>query len=103
MSPPTQRGDPTRRDGAAPEISATARKHDQGQGNPSGQPAEVIQSATGLAPCGRRTLWLWLVVRCAYCGGSHAHRGGRECGVRLAGCGLGRYYVTARRKGRRAA
>ena len=70
---------------------------------PTAQPAEVIQAATGLPPCGRRLLWLWLVLNCRYCGGCHAHRGGPKGGLRRAGCNRGWYVLSASRKGRRRA
>ncbi len=62
-----------------------------------------LARAVGLAPSGARKLWLWIVGRCDFCGGAHAHRGGPKGGVRRAGCGRGEYEVTASRKRERRA
>lgn len=87
---------------AAPGEISRYVDGDHEQGSASDCQGEVIARGVGLAPSGARALWAWIVGRCPYCGQPHLHRGGPAGGLRRAGCGLGMYRVTARRKGRRA-
>lgn len=60
--------------------------------------AAPVARAVGPAPSGACTLWLWIVGRCVFCGGAHAHRGGPKGGLCRAGCGRGEYEVSAGRR-----
>lgn len=84
MSPPTQRDGPSSREGAAPQNSATTKRH-QVQGNPNGQPAEIVAVAYLSPPIGRRGLPLLVVVDCPACHHVHTHRG--RGGRRVGSCG----------------
>jgi hypothetical protein len=89
-----------RRNGAPPQRPApesSSRHHDgYQQGNPRRRQVPTAR-AVGLKPGGVRELWLWIVGRCEYCSGAHAHRGAPKCGVRRAGCGKGEFDVRSGR------
>lgn len=91
---------PGRGTAAAHENRAAGKPPEtrSGQRSASGRRLRhVTARAVGLAPCGGRLRWAWIVARCPFCSGSHLHRGGRDGGIRRAGCGRGEYRVTAGR------
>lgn len=52
--------------------------------------------AVGFDPSGDRNQPLWIVARCEFCHGAHAHRGWP--GIRRAGCKRGFYFVGPHRR-----
>ncbi len=79
-------------------VDRSAAATSPGQTSAPDRQAAPVARAVGLAPSGARKLYLWIVGRCMYCGGAHAHRGGPKGGLRRAGCGRGDYEVCAGRR-----